>query len=379
MTNDLVVEAPKHLEQPAEPKPDDLAAKSLARAQETSRALARELFSAERIELIKRQVCPAGITDAEFAVFLEQCRRSGLDPLMKEAYCVPRKVRVADADGHEREVTVHTFQAAEQGMQIRAHRSGVFLGMRCGAVYEGDTGGVGAEIDFVSGKVTHVAKIAKRGALLGAWAIAFRSDLAVSPVAFVRLQEYSGLGPLWKNKPETMIVKVARAAALRLSFPYEFAGAYTPEELDAGETSIPEAMRTVIAEAIVDSPAKGSSKGERIRAQLAAKASTPASASAPAATPPKPAAPAEIPMSSMRFGSARGKPLLECTGAELDEGAAAAEQAIAANPDASWVPSARARVELIRAEQKRRAQALEAALDDHPKHGAPARQPGEEG
>lgn len=367
-------EAPAQLEQPLVPQPDELQAKALARAQETSRSLAAQLFTAERVALIKKQICPAGITDGDFAVFLEQCRRSGLDPLMKEAWCVPRKVKVKRKNDKGYDVTedveVHVFQAAEQGMQIRAHRSGVFLGMRAGAVYSNDPH---REIDFAAGRVRHTAQMGNRGQLLGAWAIAFRSDLAVSPVAWVNFSEYSGEGPLWKNKPETMIVKVARAHALRLSFPYEFAGAYIAEELDAGH--IPEEMAngvdTWLKRAVEEpAPAKPETRAEQVKQRL--------DAAKPKPTPPRAT---EIPMDAMRFGPAKGKKLAECTGAELAAGLAEAEKAMADNPGAAWLPTVAQRIEMMKAEQARRFSALTEKLDEQPtpKDGAPARQPGEEG
>ena len=48
-------------------------------------------WSAERVELVKRTICPRGIGEDEFQLFIEQCKRSGLDPLLKEAFCVARR------------------------------------------------------------------------------------------------------------------------------------------------------------------------------------------------------------------------------------------------------------------------------------------------
>jgi len=337
------------LGQPELPNHTSTAGVSLATAVAGAAELANRLFTRERVELIKKQVCPAGITDGEFALFIEQCRRSGLDPMMKEAYCVPRRARVKDAQGNEREVEVHTFVASEQGLQVRAHRSGVFLGQRAGAVYAKDK----CAIDFGGGKVSHTADVTQpRGELVGAWAIAFRSDLEVSPVAFVRLAEYFGVGPLWKNKPETMIVKVARAQAMRLSFPYEFAGAYTAEELDGHDGHDgPNVVDATVAQGAAAGPLyEKRTRADEIRAAIA-----------------KPALPvpsvASIPMSSMRFGAGKGKPLLECSGAELEEGLQLAIKSVAETPNASWVPSVNERITLLHAEQERRAVALASALD----------------
>ena len=50
----------------------------------------------ERVDLVKRTICPKGISDDEFALFIEQCKRSGLDPLLKEAFCVARRANVGN-------------------------------------------------------------------------------------------------------------------------------------------------------------------------------------------------------------------------------------------------------------------------------------------
>lgn len=381
------------LEQPDAPNPKaDTTA--LAKSQEAALSFSRELFTRERVELIKKQICPSGITDGEFAVFLEKCRRSGLDPIMNEAYCVPRSTTVKDADGRERKIEQFVFQASEQGMEVRAHRSGSFLGLRAGAVYSNDD----CAIDFAGGKVRHLTNPAKpRGDLIGAWAIAFRRDLEVSPVAFVRFAEYVGLGPLWKNKPETMIVKVARAQALRLSFPYEFAGAYIPEEMgNEAIDVVGELVKTASAgPPLVEQKA---SKAEKI-----AKAIKPVPSSYPESqhskakpTPPAGSSSAPtsnaIPMSAMRFGSAKGKSLLECTGAELLEGIELAQKALADPASKGFAQSLQQRLEVMEAERSRRAAAIDQQLDaldkeldgypDHPSEklgGEPAREPGSEG
>ena len=94
-------------------------------------------WTPERLELIKRTVCPSGLTNDEFALFIEQCKRSGLDPLLKEAFCVPAQAE----HGHPRAPHLgdaHEFQPSETGMLARAERFPDFGGVQACAVYGGD-------------------------------------------------------------------------------------------------------------------------------------------------------------------------------------------------------------------------------------------------
>lgn len=271
---------------------------NLARQAPQANPFADTMWTEERISLIKREICPAGISDGEFLVFLEKCKRSGLDPLLGEAYCVPRwqKVKYPDPKGRrepdgspvmlEKTVERFTFQAAEQGMQVRAHRSGDFEGVRFGAIYANDE----CAIDFAEGKVLHRAAAGKpRGALIGAWAIAKRKGRDFHPVAHVLFSEFVQNNAMWKGKPETMIAKCARALALRLAYPYEFAGVFTAEEMAAGidldHDATPGELE-VADRTPVDENTAGASKSDDLEAFLKSRAPQ----AKPPAAAPKPAA-----------------------------------------------------------------------------------------
>jgi len=267
-----------------------------------SRPFADSMWTQDRIDLIKAEICPAGISDGEFRLFLEKCKRSGLDPLMQEAYCVPRsqKIKFPDPKGRkeqdgrpvmlEQYVERHVFQASEQGMQVRAHRAGDFEGVRFGAIYAKDE----CAIDFSEGKVLHRAQAGQaRGQLIGAWAIARRKGRDYQPVAHVLFSEYVQKSPLWTGKPETMIAKCARALALRLAYPYEFAGVFTAEEMAAGiDREATEGDLEAVERTPVDGaqPTTGATKTDDLESFLKSRAPA-----APAAKPivtPAPAKPA---------------------------------------------------------------------------------------
>ncbi|WP_223755639.1 phage recombination protein Bet [Myxococcus sp. RHSTA-1-4] len=185
-------------------------------------------WSRERVELVKRTICPKGISDDEFALFIEQCKRSGLDPLLKEAFCVARR---QNAGNRERPnwVTKYEFQPSEAGMLARAERFPDFRGIQASAVFAEDE----IIVDQGKGEVVHRFNPAKRkGALVGAWARVVR-DGKLPVVVWLDFSGYVQQTPLWAKIPTTMIEKCARVAALRKAYPEAFGGLYVREEMPA--------------------------------------------------------------------------------------------------------------------------------------------------
>ncbi len=193
-------------------------------------AAAQQAWSRERVELIRRTICPKGIGEDEFALFIEQCKRSGLDPLLKEAFCVGRR---QNAGSRERPnwVTRYEFQPSEAGMLARAERFPDFKGIQASAVYAEDE----IIVDQGKGEVVHRFNPAKRkGALVGAWARVVREG-KLPVVVWLDFAGYVQQTPLWAKIPTTMIEKCARVAALRKAYPEAFGGLYVREEMPAEE------------------------------------------------------------------------------------------------------------------------------------------------
>jgi len=191
-------------------------------------------WNPERVELIRRTICPRGIGDDEFALFIEQCKRSGLDPLLKEAFCVARRQNVGNRE-RPNWVARHEFQPSEAGMLARAERFPDFRGIQASAVYAEDE----IIVDQGKGEVVHRFNPAKRkGSLVGAWARVVR-DAKLPVVVWLDFAGYGQQTPLWAKIPTTMIEKCARVAALRKAYPEAFGGLYVREEMPAEEFEAP--------------------------------------------------------------------------------------------------------------------------------------------
>jgi phage recombination protein Bet len=199
------------------------------------------VWTDQRRKLVKDQVCPAGISDGEFEVFMLQCLRSGLDPLLKQAFCVSRNMKVkkkrrGPTGGeitYDEYVEVHTFQAAVAGMLARAEQFPGYQGTSAAVFYEGEK----VYPDYEKGTVKHEvlnAADTKPRKIVGAYAIVRREGR--TPVISVRyLSECKGDSPMWKAWERAMMLKCPQAEALRLAFPDAFAGLYdAAEEHDGG-------------------------------------------------------------------------------------------------------------------------------------------------
>lgn len=195
-------------------------------------------WNREKVELVKRTVCPQGIGDHEFALFIEQCKRSGLDPLIKQAFCVERRMKLPNGQWGSK----HEFQPAEAGMLARAEAFPDFGGITAAAVHANDE----IEIDPGAGVVVHKFRPGKdRGPIVGAWARLCRAGKP-AVVTWVDFDAYaqtvndkqSGrrvLNSMWEKLGDTMITKCARVAALRVAYPAAFGGLYIREEMPPEE------------------------------------------------------------------------------------------------------------------------------------------------
>lgn len=176
-------------------------------------------FNDEQIKLIKSTVA-GGTTNDQLALFLYTCKKSGLDPLARQIYCV------IDKRGKM------TIQTAIDGYRLIADRTGKYAG-QVGPFWCGEDG-IWHDV-WLKKNPPAAAKVGvlKSNFKEPLWGIANFEDYA---------QKYAdgSLTHAWAKMPSLMIAKCAESLALRKAFPQELSGILTSDEMAQAENSQPE-------------------------------------------------------------------------------------------------------------------------------------------
>lgn len=134
-----------------------------------------------------------GATEAEFKMFLEFCKSTGLNPYKKEIWFIKTGNQLQMMTGINGYIAIANRHPEYDGMTV--------------------------DIQEEDGK------------LVSATASVYRKDRKFPSVAKVYFSEYAKNSPIWKNMPRMMLQKVAKSVALREAFPQELGGTYTEEEM----------------------------------------------------------------------------------------------------------------------------------------------------
>src|SRR5512141_663234 len=81
-------------------------------------------FDDDKVELIRRTIA-RGATDDELALFIEQCRRTGLDPFARQIYSVRRKQWNSQSRSYEE---AQIIQVSIDGFRLVADRTHKYAG-----------------------------------------------------------------------------------------------------------------------------------------------------------------------------------------------------------------------------------------------------------
>jgi phage recombination protein Bet len=166
----------------------------------------------ENLKQIKTIFAPK-LNDLEFTVFVEMGKATGLNPFLKEIWAVK----------YDEKSPAQIF-IGRDGYRKSAQRSPFYDYHSADAVYSGD------EFYVVDGEIKHKYTLTNRGNLVGAYCIAQRKGSSRPSYVYVSENEYNKKFSVWKEKPSTMIKKVAEAQCLKMAFQELFSGSYSEYE-----------------------------------------------------------------------------------------------------------------------------------------------------
>lgn len=160
----------------------------------------------------------AEITMPEYKFFTELCKARGLNPFLKEAYCIkygkqPAQIVVGKDAILKRAILNPNFDGMESGVIVQVSETGEIV-ERNGTFYIRDT-----------------------EKLVGGWAKVYRKDWThptYTTVSFDEVAQRKNDGSLnsnWQGKGATMVEKVAKVRALRETFIEQLGGMYEAEEM----------------------------------------------------------------------------------------------------------------------------------------------------
>ena len=178
-----------------------------------------------QIELIKRTVAK-GATDDELELFVQVCKRTGLDPFQRQIYAIKRWDPSVGTEVMQTQVSI-------DGFRVLANQSGE-VGGQDGPYWCGADGRW--EDVWLESKPPRAAKVTvlRQGT---------RFTASFTGVAlwdsYAQKKKDGSLTRMWAQMGPEMLAKCAEALALRKAFPAQLSGLYTSEEMSQASNPEP--------------------------------------------------------------------------------------------------------------------------------------------
>lgn len=174
-----------------------------------------EWLSPENKKIIRSQFFPPNASDAEMQYCIGVAKAFNLNPILKQIYFVPRRSKV-----NEQWIEKIEPLAGRDSFLTLAHRSGKFDGIE-------------SKVEIKETPVLKDGKWSRENDLV-ATAIVYKKGSDRPFIVSVNYREYvqktakGEITQFWRDKPETMLKKVAESQVLRKAF--DITGLYAEEE-----------------------------------------------------------------------------------------------------------------------------------------------------
>lgn len=159
--------------------------------------MTKEITTQSNVDMLAtlRNTVAPGLTDAEFLLFAEMVKATGLNPVTKEVWAIKAGGRLQIMTGINGFLKIANSHPQYDGMEIEFEKDGERI-------------------------VAATAKV-------------YRKDRRFPAVATAYMNEYAKPSPIWKQMPSVMLAKCAKSLAIREAFVQELGGLYTQEEMPA--------------------------------------------------------------------------------------------------------------------------------------------------
>jgi phage recombination protein Bet len=172
-------------------------------------------FTQDKLELLKNTICKDATND-ELELFLHACKRTGLDPFMKQIHAVKRW----DPKLKRQNMTI---QVGIDGYRLIAERTGTYMPAQ--------------EPTFVhdqSGRLISATSYAKKWGPDGQWHTISATAFYEEYVQTKTDKETQTTSPvaMWEKMPRSQTAKCSEALVLRKGWPADFSGVLSKEEME---------------------------------------------------------------------------------------------------------------------------------------------------